>query len=303
MAVPILDLDLLRMKSSSIKTHIVISPISRRTSTWRRWRRRRFIPWRRRRSSSRRTLLLLLRLLIILIIRHIVRISTPRRIRISARLTGIVLGVLGCIVCRARRSRWARRSSCGWSGWRLGAAVGTVWVLGAVALLAIVLTVAPVVTLGRVFFEPFVLLFYVSKEVFAEFACALDFLGVGPAERFRECSWGVEKRYSRDMKVHRLITFSTSTLFHKTRVSSFDLDTATCFLLDVLYIRSSMTHDLCPKIEAWNWLKINWDALLGPFTLRTFSCNDTKQYCKSYSTEFITLDLFRFSSTKASLVD
>ncbi|KAL8764141.1 MAG: hypothetical protein Q9194_007158, partial [Teloschistes cf. exilis] len=116
----------------------------------------------------------------------VVGVSAIRRIRVSARKSGVVLSVLSGVIC-TRSSGWARGGA-GRSGRRLraaaaAAAVGAVGVLGAVApLLAIVLAVAaPVSTARRVFFEALVLLFDICEQVFAELAGVLDFLGIRTA--------------------------------------------------------------------------------------------------------------------------
>lgn len=69
------------------------------------------------------------------------------------------------------------------------------------------------------------------------------------------------------MQIHGLITLLTSRMFHETRATSLDLNSATSLLLDVLDIRASMANYLCTKIEAWKRLKFNRDFLFRPFTL------------------------------------
>lgn len=73
------------------------------------------------------------------------------------------------------------------------------------------------------------------------------------------------------MEVHGFITFSTGTLFHKSGIAAFDLDAAACFLLDMFYVGTSVAYDLCPQVEAGDWLEIDRDALFGPFALQCLS--------------------------------
>lgn len=166
---------------NSASTHIIVSPIRRRAATrWRRWRRR-FFSRRRRRSSARCRLLLLL-LIVLRIHIHVIRVAPVGGIRVAAGLAGVVCGILGRVIGGAggaRRAGGGTGRGCGGLG-----AISAVGVLGAVAaLLAVVLAVtsSAVVALGRVFFEPLVLLFYVGEEVFAEFAGAFDFFWVRAA--------------------------------------------------------------------------------------------------------------------------
>ncbi len=113
---------------------------------------------------------------------HVIRVAPVGGIRVSAGLAGVVCGILGRVICGAGGA-WRARGGTGRGCGGLGA-ISAVGVLGAVAaLLAVVLAVtsAAVVALGRVFFEPLVLLFYVGEEVFAEFAGAFDFFWVRAA--------------------------------------------------------------------------------------------------------------------------
>ena len=89
------------------------------------------------------------------------------------------------------------------------------------------------------------------------------------------------------MKVHWLITFFVCAEFHKAGVAAFDLDTASSFLLDVFNVRTSMTHHLGSKIEAWNGFEIDRNSFFRPFS----------------PSKFISLDWVRLSSSKASLVN
>jgi hypothetical protein len=69
------------------------------------------------------------------------------------------------------------------------------------------------------------------------------------------------------MKIHILITLATSTVFHKSRATALDLNTASGLLLNVLDICTAMTYNLSTKIEARKWFKGNGDLLLRPFAL------------------------------------
>ena len=69
------------------------------------------------------------------------------------------------------------------------------------------------------------------------------------------------------MEVHWLIALAVGAMFHKTRIPPFDLNTTSGFLLDVLYVGASMTHYLCPQVEAWNWLQVDGYPLFRPFAL------------------------------------
>lgn len=51
------------------------------------------------------------------------------------------------------------------------------------------------------------------------------------------------------MEVHRLVTLPASALLDETGVASFDLDTASCLLLDMLDVSASVTDYLCSEIE------------------------------------------------------
>ena len=60
--------------------------------------------------------------------------------------------------------------------------------------------------------------------------------------------------YSRNVEVHWLIAFAVGAMFHKSRISPFDLNATSGFLLDVLHVGASMTYHLCSQIEAWDGL-------------------------------------------------
>ena len=71
----------------------------------------------------------------------------------------------------------------------------------------------------------------------------------------------------RYMQIHWLIALSTSTMLHETRIAALDLNTASCFLLDVLNVSASMTHDLCSQVESRKGLKVDGNTLFRPFAL------------------------------------
>jgi len=75
------------------------------------------------------------------------------------------------------------------------------------------------------------------------------------------------------MQVHIFIAFLTSTMLHEPRTTSFNLDTASSFLLDVLDICSSVADNLSTEIESRDWLKINRNLLFRPLALFTSLVN------------------------------
>ena len=70
------------------------------------------------------------------------------------------------------------------------------------------------------------------------------------------------------MEVHLLVAFAVGAMFHKTRVSPFDLNSTSGFLLDVLNVGASMTHYLCSQVEAWDGLQVDGYPLFRPFALQ-----------------------------------
>lgn len=126
-------------------------------------------------------------MLIVLVIGNIVCVSAVCRVRVATWLAGVVCCVLGGVVGWAGSTWWAWCGGGGWGSGGLSAAataICAVGIGGAVTslLLAVILTsVAAIGTLGRVFFEALVLLFYVAKEIFAELAGVLHFFGIRAA--------------------------------------------------------------------------------------------------------------------------
>ena len=111
-------------------------------------------------------------------------------------------------------------------------------------------------------------------------------------------------RYSRYMKIHLLITLSASAMFHKSRVATLDLDTASSLLLNMLDVSASMTHNLCSQIKSWKGLKINWDTLFRPFALAgSQSCDAMIPAKTTYPSKFISLNCIWFSTSETSLID
>ena len=88
------------------------------------------------------------------------------------------------------------------------------------------------------------------------------------------------------MQVHGLITLAIRAMLHEAGITAFDLDTASCFLLDVLDVSSTVSDDLRSQVEALDGFKVNWDSFFGPFA----------------TTKFVTLDLLWFSASKSSLI-
>lgn len=69
------------------------------------------------------------------------------------------------------------------------------------------------------------------------------------------------------MKVHVFLSLAAGRVLNITRTATFDLHTTAGFLLNMLDIRSAMTHNLCTKVESRNRLEIDRDFLFGPFAL------------------------------------
>ena len=75
--------------------------------------------------------------------------------------------------------------------------------------------------------------------------------------------------YSRNVEVHWLIALAVGAMLHKTGISSFDLNTTSGFLLDMLDVGASMTHHLCSQVEARDRLQIDGYPLFRPFALQS----------------------------------
>lgn len=69
------------------------------------------------------------------------------------------------------------------------------------------------------------------------------------------------------MQIHGLLALLVGAVFHESRTSSLDLDTASSLLLNMLHVRTTVPHDLGPQIEPWDGIKIDWNSFLRPFAL------------------------------------
>jgi len=70
---------------------------------------------------------------------------------------------------------------------------------------------------------------------------------------------------SGNMEIHRLVALLAGGLLHKAGTSSFDLDFAARFLLNVFDVVSTSTDDLGSQVETTDRFKANGDLLFGPF--------------------------------------
>lgn len=106
------------------------------------------------------------------------------------------------------------------------------------------------------------------------------------------------------MQIHLLIAFSASTMLHKSRIAALDLNTASRFLLDVLNVSASMTHDLCSQIESRKGLKIDGDTLFRPFALVSRQSFGIMVLGRTtYAPKFIPFNLFWFPTSETSLIN
>ena len=69
------------------------------------------------------------------------------------------------------------------------------------------------------------------------------------------------------MQVHRLIALTAGAMLHKSGTATLNLNTASSLLLNMFHVRTTMPNDLRTEIKAWDWLEVNWNSLLRPFTL------------------------------------
>ena len=114
-----------------------------------------------------------------------------------------------------------------------------------------------------------VLFSYVPKKIFTELLGLLNLFRIGSTwqlsvfgGRTRSIFWDL-----RDVQIHLLITFLTSSMLHETRSTTLDLNTASRFLLNMFDVCASMTHNLGAEVEARKWLQVYWDTLFWPFAL------------------------------------
>lgn len=68
----------------------------------------------------------------------------------------------------------------------------------------------------------------------------------------------------RNVEEHFIVALQISVSFDISRAATFDLDTTSRFLLDVLNIRAARTDYLGSKVETWDRLQTNGDALFRP---------------------------------------
>lgn len=74
-----------------------------------------------------------------------------------------------------------------------------------------------------------------------------------------------------DVKKHGLVTLFVCLLFKKSRSSALDLNTASSFVLNMLYVRASLANYLSSKIEPANGFEINWNFSFLPLALSIVS--------------------------------
>lgn len=75
--------------------------------------------------------------------------------------------------------------------------------------------------------------------------------------------------HSRYVKIHVLIALTVGRGLEVTRTSTFDLHTASGFLLDMLDVGASMTNNLSAQVEPLHRLKTDGYFGFGPFTLKS----------------------------------
>ena len=106
------------------------------------------------------------------------------------------------------------------------------------------------------------------------------------------------------MKIHGLVALLVSSMFHEPRPLAFNLYATSGFLLDVLYVCTSMSYNLGTEIETGKRLKIDRDALLGPFALPKLANIQAYQGCISiYTSKLVSFELFRFPATEPPFID
>lgn len=98
----------------------------------------------------------------------------------------------------------------------------------------------------------------IGQEVLAEFFRLLNLSGLRASH----------------VEVHRFIGLLPCAVFHETTSTSFDLNSTTCFLLNVFDVSTSLTDYLRTKVETRNVFHVKWDALLRPFPLQKVSLLD-----------------------------
>lgn len=115
--------------------------------------------------------------------------------------------------------------------------------------------------------------------------------------------------HSRNVKEHVLINFLIGGCLEVTRSSSFDLDSASRLLLDILHIRPTMADNLCAQVEAGSRVDANGYLFFRPFPLRAESKSANKATTLgnlSHPSIFVALDLLLLlliAPAKAALID
>lgn len=66
------------------------------------------------------------------------------------------------------------------------------------------------------------------------------------------------------MKIHILIALGVGVVFKEATTTTLDLHAAAGLGLDVFNVAPALSDDLCAQIEAWDWLKVDWDTLFRP---------------------------------------
>ena len=69
------------------------------------------------------------------------------------------------------------------------------------------------------------------------------------------------------MQVHAFIALMSSVVLHETGSTTLDLNAASCLLLDVFDVRTTLTDNLSTKVESGDGLEIHRNLLFRPFAL------------------------------------
>jgi hypothetical protein len=73
------------------------------------------------------------------------------------------------------------------------------------------------------------------------------------------------------MQEHRFVAFPASARLNESRAPAFDLNATPSLLLNVLHVGTALANNLGTQIEPGDWLEVNRNPLIGPFTLYTVS--------------------------------
>ena len=73
------------------------------------------------------------------------------------------------------------------------------------------------------------------------------------------------------MQEHRFIAFPASARLDEARAPALDLNAAPRLLLNMLHVGTALADNLSTQVEPRDWLEIDRDPLIGPFTLYTVS--------------------------------